>query len=107
MEIKVPGVKVYRSRGKLYIYHRKTGRRVRSHPGTAAFLAEIERLDSGAAQPEPRPGTLGALIEAYRRSPEFAELAPRTRSDYQKIFDYLQPLDGDLLADINSAYVIE
>lgn len=107
MEFKVPGVKLYRSRGSVYAYHRKTGKRLRAAPGTAAFLAEIERLNAGIVKAEPKPGTLGALIEAYRRSPEFAELAPRTRSDYQKIFDYLQPLDADLLADINSAYVIE
>jgi integrase len=50
---------------------------------------------------------LGALVGAYRRSPEFLELADRTRSDYQKIFDYLKPLEGDLLAHITSAYVIE
>ncbi len=106
LEIKVPGVKVYRSRGKLYAYHRRSGTRIRAEFGTSVFLAEVERLN-GARPADPRPGTLGALISAYRRSPEFLELAPRTRSDYQKVFDYLQPLDGDPLITITSAYVIE
>jgi integrase len=106
MEIKVRGVKLYRSRGKLYAYHRRTGTRIRAAFGTAAFLAEVERLD-GQQPPAPHPGTLGALIVAYRRSPEFLELAPRTRADYQKVFDYLRPLDGDALITITSAYVIE
>jgi integrase len=106
MEIQVRGVKLYRSRNKLYAYHRKTGQRIRAPFGTAAFLAEVERLD-GQQPPAPRPGTLGALITAYRRSPEFLELAPRTRSDYQKVFDYLKPLDGDPLIQLTSAYVID
>jgi integrase len=107
MEIRVPGVKTYRSRGKVYAYHRATGTRLKTPIGTAAFLAEIERLDGAVVKTDARPGTLGALIEAYRRSPEFAELAPRTRSDYQKVFDYLKPLAADRLAEINSSYVIE
>lgn len=106
MEIRVPGVKIYRSRGKIYVYHRRTGARIRATIGTAAFLAEIERLN-GQLPADPRPGTLGALIAAYRRSPEFLELAPRTRADYQKVFDYLKPLDGDALINITSAYVID
>jgi integrase len=106
VEIKVRGVKVYRSRGKVYAYHRKTGKRIRAPFGTAAFLTEVERLN-GAQPADPRPGTLGSLIAAYRRSPEFLELAPRTRSDYQKMFDYLKPLDGDPLIQITSAYVID
>src|SRR5215469_8410490 len=106
VEIRVPGVKVYKSRGKLYAYHRKTGQRIRAPFGTAAFLAEIERLDK-SRPPEPKPGTLGALIHAYRRSPEFLELADRTRRDYQKVFDYLQPLDDDPVLMMISAQVIE
>jgi integrase len=106
VEIKVRGVKLYRSRGRLYAYHRRTGTRIHAPFGTAAFLAEVERLDGQRPQ-APNPGTLGALIAAYHRSPEFLELAPRTRADYQKVFDYLRPLDGDALLGITSAYVIE
>jgi len=106
VEIRVRGVKLYRSRGKLYAYHRKTGQRIRAPFGTADFLAEIERLN-GQQPPEPKAGTLGALIAAYRRAPEFLELAERTRRDYQKVFDYLKPLDGDPLVSITSAYVID
>jgi integrase len=106
VEIKVRGLKVYRSRGKLFAYHRKTGQRIRSPFGTAAFLSEIERLDK-LLPPEPQPGTFGALIHAYRRSPEFLELATRTRRDYQKVFDYLKPLDGDPVLTLTPTQVIE
>ena len=106
MEIRVHGIKLYRSRGKVYAYHRATGKRLRAEPGTAAFLAEVERLNAAVQSVKPRAGTLGALFAAYRASPEFTELAPRTRSDYQKVFDYLKPLDGDLLADVTPNVVL-
>jgi integrase len=105
-EIKMRGVKVYRSRGKLFAYHRKTRQRIHAPFGTAAFLAEVERFEK-AMPLEPAPGTLGALIHAYRRSPEFLELAERTRRDYQKVFDYLKPLDADPVLTMTAAEVIE
>jgi integrase len=107
VEIRVRGVKLYKSRGKLYAYHRRTGIRIQAPLGTAAFLSEVERLN-GREPPAPKPGTLGALIAAYRRSPEFRELlAERTRRDYQKVFDYLKPLEGDVLVSMTPAYVLE
>jgi integrase len=107
MEIRVRGVKLYRSRGKIYAYHRATRQRLKAPLGSLAFLAEIERLNNIVGpEPPPRPGTLGAVIGAYRASPEFRELAPRTRADYQKVFDYLKPLDEDLLVNIDQAYTL-
>lgn len=106
MEFKVRGVKLYKSRGKLYAYHRATGKRIKAAIGTAAFLAEIERLDA-KKPPDAKPGTLGALIAAYRASPEFTELAPRTRTDYQHVFDYLKPLDSDLLIDFTPSMILD
>ncbi|QMV27352.1 tyrosine-type recombinase/integrase [Brucella sp. BO3] len=41
---------------------------------------------------EAKPGTLGMLITRYRGSVSFQDLAPRTKSDYQRIFDYLKPI---------------
>jgi hypothetical protein len=65
--------------------------------------------DRAVAPPasEAARGTLGGLIVAYCKSPEFRELAERTRADYRKIFDYLQPLDGHLLVEITPNYVLE
>jgi hypothetical protein len=106
MEMRVKGVKYYRNRhGRWYAYHRKTGRRIKAEPGTAAFLAELEEIERGSkTEPPPLAGTLGALIAAYRESPEFAELASRTRADYQSIFDYLKPLATHPLVAIDAAY---
>jgi integrase len=112
VDIKIPGVKVYWRRGKPYAYHRKTGARIKVEFGSAAFFAEVEALNVKAALREEvkskgREGTLGDLIERYRASPEFTQLAPRTRSDYNKVFDYLKPLAGDFLDEFTAGYVTE
>ncbi|MGQ0663658.1 MAG: tyrosine-type recombinase/integrase [Pseudomonadota bacterium] len=53
-----------------------------------------------------REGTLGALIGAYRASPEFVNLAPRTQYDYQRIFDYLSPLRAMPVIEIDRPFLI-
>ena len=110
MEIPIEGVKSYRSRhGKWYVYHRKTGCRVTAKPGSPEFFAELARLDAvvEASVPKALPGTLGLLIRDYKRSPEYTELAPRTREDYAKVFDYLRPLDGQTLVAMNPGFIVE
>jgi hypothetical protein len=95
--VRVKGFKIFDSRhrnGKQYCYHRKTGERIdlEKHPiGCAGFLAECARINALAIAATPKPGTLGMLIEAYRSHAAFTELAPRTRVDYQRVFDYLRP----------------
>lgn len=111
MIVRVRGVKQVRDprSGRVYFYHRKTRLRLTSPPGTPAFAAEVARLDIAAAAPPARPahaGTLGALIAAYRESIEFQRLAERTRSDYQGVFDYLAPMSGMLLLQLDSAGVL-
>jgi integrase len=108
MEFSVEGVKAYRNRhGKWYYYHRKTGKRIKSRPGSPEFFAELAARNStaSAVPPRPLPGTLAALIADYRASAEFITLEPRTRADYQKVFDYLRPLETDLLVAVTPGYV--
>jgi len=108
MEFSVKGVKSYRNRhGKRYRYHRKTGKRITSPLGSLEFFAELAVCnDTGSAvPPKPLRGSLGALTTQYRASPEFLTLQPRTRADYQRVFDYLRPLETDLLVDITPGYV--
>lgn len=38
---------------------------------------------------KPRPGSLLDLILAYKTSPEFGQLAPRTKQDYNRVFDWI------------------
>lgn len=106
MVIRVRGVKAVRSKGRLYYYHRKTMTRLPGEPGTTIFMDRLRELESGSREPKnPLPGTLGVLIREYRRSPEFSSLAERTRSDYQKLLDYLKPLDGMPIGSIDSGFL--
>lgn len=110
MIVRVRGVKRVRSKGRLYFYHRKTGEPIKAAPNTLAFAVEVERLNR-MARPSPERqkerGTLGALIAAYRASPEYARLADRTRADYNKVFDYLASIDGMALIQLSGSAVIK
>ena len=122
MIVRVPGVKRVRSKGHVYYYHRATGLRITSPAHTADFVAEIQRLDRLAVAgihkngctrskkergPLYRLGTWGALVAAYRDSPEFARLSDRTKRDYDGVLNYLAALDDMPLAQINSAVCLK
>jgi hypothetical protein len=94
--IKVKGFKIFPDRhGKERCYHRLTGTAIdleKFPKGSAEFFAEVARIGALATVTEPKPGTLGMLINEYREHPAFTDLAPRTRTDYQRVFDYLKPI---------------
>jgi hypothetical protein len=107
MIVRMKGIKKVRAKGHTYIYHRKTMKRLPDQEGTPefmrAFLALEQKLELASG-----PGTLGALIEKYRRSYEFTEaIAKSTRSLYQDTFDYLKPIAGMPLNRIDSAFLYQ
>jgi integrase len=107
MIVRIRGVKRTRVKGRLYFYHRATKTRITAPPGTAAFAAEVAKLDqTGSRRPGVERATWGALVAAYRKSPEFAGLAERTSSDYQKVFDYLAALDRMPITQLDGPAVI-
>lgn len=107
--MRVKGVKIVtvRKRGRVfrYFYHRATGKRIAADWDTAAFAAEVERLDAAAKEQAPRDGSLTALIVAYKKSPEFTHLAPRTQRDYQKVFDWLATIGNMALLEMDTAFI--
>src|ERR1019366_3652583 len=88
-----------------YFYHRATGTRLSAEFGTAAFVEEVAALDAKTKRQAPRDGSLHALIVAYRASPEFTGLAPVTRSDYQRVFDWLQPINDTALIEFDTSLI--
>src|SRR5262249_41724903 len=94
------GVKIYRSKGRTYCYHRATGRRILAEIGSPAFFAELSALDQLKHKYTPFKGTLGSLLASYRACDTFERLAPRTQADYRRMMDWLAPLDGMPLAEI-------
>lgn len=95
------------SKGKVYYYHRPTKTRIQSKYGTAAFIAEVNRLNLALETAKPTPDTLGAVMAAYRAAPEFKDRADRTRADYQKVMDWLKKIDDTRVEDITPAFAIE
>ena len=53
----------------------------------------------------PLTGDQGRLLKPRTRPPAAERDCRRTRKDYQDVFDYLQPLESDLLADIKGTWV--
>jgi integrase len=96
--IKLPGVKAYVSKGKVYAYHRAAGQRLTKPYGSPEFFIELAAIRARHAQADTTakqlPGTWGALVAEYRGNPKFLEeLKPRTRKDYNVVLDWLANLD--------------
>ena len=88
--VRIRGIKVYQSKGKLYAYHRATATRLRSPPGTTQFFAELASIKSQTSKAKEKPGTWGGLVLTYKSSPHFQnELKPRTKRDYNLVFEWL------------------
>lgn len=107
--IKVRGVNRVRAKGRVYYYHRATGKRIHADPNDgAAFAAEVATLsiDKSQSTSEARPGTLGGLITSYRSASAFLELAPDTRKGYQRAFDACKALDPMPLSTIDHPLIL-
>lgn len=107
--LKVPGVNTVRAKGKVYYYHRATGTRIASSPDDpAAFAAEVAGLNALVPQEiKPDLHTLGGIITAYKRSPEWLQLKPDTQKGYQRAFNALQKADGVVARVIEQRDVLE
>lgn len=110
--VRVKGYKIFKDRhGKMRCYHRATSAAIdliKNPLGSAGFFAECARIDALAkAGIAASPGTLGLLITKYRKHSAFTELAPRTKTDYQKVFDYLQPISSEKLARFKSPFIVK
>jgi integrase len=109
--VRVKGFKIFDDRhGHQRCYHRKTGIKIdlkKAPLGSAEFMAECARMRAlTTADSAPKPGTLGLLIAAYRAHPAFTDLKPRTRSDYQAVFDYLQPIADTPLVKFDKPLIV-
>jgi hypothetical protein len=109
--VRLKGFKIFKDRHqKVRCYHRATGKPIDlgKYPlGSAEFFAECDRIAQMAAPPAAsKPGTLGHLLAEYRRSPAFLDLSPQTRSDYQRVFDYLKAIDQTILVRFDRPLIV-
>ncbi len=109
--VRVRGFQIfYDLHGRLRCYHRATRKKIdlsKIALGSAEFFAECARITASIrVGEEPRPGTLGLLIKLYRAHEAFTDLAPRTRQDYQRVFDYLKAIDDTPLIKFDRPLVV-
>ncbi len=108
--VRIKGFQIFRDRyGTWRCYHRKTRQSIdlaKAPLGSAGFMAECKRIMATVNATEPKPGTLGLLIAAYRGHPAFTDLAPRTKADYQAVFDYLKPIADTPLVRFDKPLVV-
>jgi integrase len=104
--VRLKGVKIARSKGHVYYYHRKTMLRLPGEPGSPEFTTRIRELEA-RQQAGVVEGTLGALVKGYRSSSEFAGLAATTRKKYDDVFDDLFKLNDVPLQAITTDFVFE
>jgi hypothetical protein len=106
--VRVKGFKIYLDcRKKMRCYHRKTHTPIdlnKAPIGSAEFFAECAKIAAKAGKE--KPGTLGLLIHDYRASPVFQDLSPRTRADYQGLFEYLRPIADTALVSFDRPLVV-
>jgi integrase len=101
------GIKIVRYKTVEYHYDRLLGYRpIIAAPYSRDYYAEITTTRAERGLDVKEKGTLGHLIGAYRRSSTFANHAARTRDDYQRVFDFLQPLDRMPVARIDACFIV-
>jgi integrase len=105
----LPHLKSYVKDGIHYVYHRPTQTQLcpKYEYKSPEFLAAYGRLEKkGKGEPiRSDRNTFGFIVRAYRTSPFFAGLKPRTQKDYTRFLNWLAPLDEMPLNNFDRSFV--
>ena len=106
MRMNLPYLECVTARGRRYWYYRRAGRRVpithdagvRLSKDDTAFLPAYGRIHEGfeISRIAPREGSVQDVVTRYKASPDYNQLAPKTRRDYARFLDALVRQYGDL-----------
>lgn len=110
MRVGLKGVHKITVKGRTYYrYGRGAGSvRLPDDPNSAEFHAELARLKSAEKPSRAAPDTFADMVDTYKRSSAFKNLAPRTKVDYDKILNYLRKPIGDArVGDISTPELSE
>lgn len=102
MRVRLKGINRVRKRlangqYRTYYYAWKGGPRLEGKPGSPEFHASYSAAT--AVRSLVPPDQLVSVLEQYRRSSEFLDLAPRTRHDYDRLLLKIERDFGDLPLD--------
>jgi len=79
----------------VYYYAWRGGPRIKSNPDTREFLAEFVHLTHDRSDAV-KTGTLAELIEDFKKSSDFTNLAERTQQDYHGHFPHILAKFADM-----------
>lgn len=105
--VRLTGLKVYRSKGIEYVYHRASGIRLSPphKPGSPEFMRAYADACS-IKKPKVNQGrTLDAAIDRYLDSTDYLGLRGRTKADYQRIIKWLRIIGDTPLRLFTRAFV--
>lgn len=99
MRVQLKGLNSVRKRlsdgtTRTYWYAWKGGPKICGQPGAPEFIASYNAaVEAKRAAPADQ---LQSIFTAFQASPDFDQLAPRTRADYRKLFKVIEEEYGDL-----------
>ncbi len=106
--VRLMHVNTVRAKGRTYYYHRKTRDRLPDD-----LLKRAERVLEINASLDlentiAHPGSMAALVAAYKASPEFRKKAEKTRKDYLRYLSYFEvEFDRQLVAELDAEAVLD
>lgn len=106
-------MKLYESHGSIYAYYRRQGLqfRIEGEPGTKDWLESYEeihaRFGKGRERSGPAPGSVDAMIIAYKKSGRYRVLAQSTKDRYEFALTRLSKAIGKLpIASVSRRAVV-
>lgn len=102
--VELKGLHTVKAKGRLYYYAWRGGPRVETDaaPGTPAFMQAYHAAIEEHRAPD--PARFRAIVQAYRRSPDYAKLARSTKRNWARWLDRIEDHFGELrIAQFNRA----
>ncbi len=103
-------VHAYTAKGRVYRYFRHGTTKVRLYgePDSPEFLRQYNDLlaNTEVIRLPSSPGTIAALITAFKCSPEFTRLKPKSRHSYAVNLDRLSFYGGLKVADLKRMHIL-
>ena len=89
-----------------YYYDRRTGKRLDGEPGTKKFAASLSLARATEVEQHTPPGSIGALIKAYKASKHWAGLRPPTQRIYSRSLLHLSGFEDQPIKDLKPKHVM-
>lgn len=106
--VRLKGLQIFKStkNGKIYAYHRASGRRLTGEIGSAEFLKQYSDAVASLSAKQEKPASLGQAIREYRATEYFRDdLADVTRDEYNRYLKQLEKSADMPLAEVTPMFI--